>query len=59
MGVELGLSYQGKRVFEKRVVRRIFGRKREEMSGGLGKVHNEKFLSFHPSPNIRRLNQGE
>jgi hypothetical protein len=29
------------RVFEKRVLRRTFGPKRDEVTGGLGKLHNE------------------
>jgi hypothetical protein len=30
------------RVFEKRVLRRIFGPKRDEVTGGLRKLHNEE-----------------
>jgi hypothetical protein len=29
-------------VFENRVLRRIFGRKRDEMTGGWRKLHNEE-----------------
>jgi hypothetical protein len=29
-------------VFEKRVLRRIFGSKRDEVTGGWRKLHNEK-----------------
>jgi hypothetical protein len=31
------------RVFEKRVLRRIFGSKRDEVTGGWRKLHNEDF----------------
>jgi hypothetical protein len=31
------------RVFQDRVLRRIFGLKREEMMGGWRKMHNEEF----------------
>jgi hypothetical protein len=31
------------RVFERKVLRRIFGPEREEMTGGWKKLHNEKF----------------
>jgi hypothetical protein len=34
----------GLRVFENRVLRRIFGPKRDEMTGGWRKLHNEKLL---------------
>jgi hypothetical protein len=30
------------RVFENRVLRRIYGRKREEVRGGWRRLHNEK-----------------
>jgi hypothetical protein len=34
------------RVFEKRVLRRIFGPKRDEVTGGWRKLHNEEFHNF-------------
>jgi hypothetical protein len=34
------------RVFEKRVLRRIFGPKRGEITGGWRKLHNEELLVF-------------
>lgn len=33
----------GLRVFEIRVLRKMFGRKREEIKGGWGKLLNEEF----------------
>jgi hypothetical protein len=49
MGEEHGL-----RVFEKRVLRRIFGPKREE-DGSWRKLHYDEFHSLHLSPNIVRV----
>jgi hypothetical protein len=46
MGVEHRL-----RVFENRVLRRIFGPKRDEVTGGWRKLHNEEL----PSPSIIRM----
>jgi hypothetical protein len=34
------------RVFENRVLRRIFGPKRDEMTGGWRKLHNEELVLF-------------
>jgi hypothetical protein len=34
------------------VLRRIFGRKRDEIIGGWRKLHNEKLLNMYSSPNI-------
>jgi hypothetical protein len=39
-------------MFENRLLRRIFGPKREEISGGWRKLHNEKFHNLYPSLNI-------
>jgi hypothetical protein len=35
------------RVFENRVLRRIFGSKREEVTGGWRKLHNEELHSLY------------
>jgi hypothetical protein len=43
------------RVFENRVVRRMFGPKREEVAGGWRRLHNEELHSFYGSPNIIRF----
>jgi hypothetical protein len=40
------------RVFEVGVLRRIFGLKRNEVTGGLRKQHNENLHNLHPSPSI-------
>jgi hypothetical protein len=41
-------------VFENRVLRRIFGPKRDEVTGELRKLHNEELHSLYSSPNIIR-----
>jgi hypothetical protein len=41
-------------VFENRVLRRIFGPKRDEMTEGWRKLHNEEFHSLYSLPNIIR-----
>jgi hypothetical protein len=42
-------------VFEKRVLRRIFGPKRGEMTGDWIKMHNEEIHNLYSSPNIIRM----
>jgi hypothetical protein len=43
------------RVFENRVLRRIFGPKREEVVGGWRRLHNKKLHNFYTSPKIIRV----
>jgi hypothetical protein len=43
------------RVFENRVLRRIFGLKRDEVTGGWKKLHNEELHNLHSSPSIIRM----
>ena len=43
------------RVFEKRVLRRIFGPNRDEVTGEWRKLHNEKLNDLYCSPNIVRV----
>jgi hypothetical protein len=43
------------RVFENKVLRRIFGPKRDEVTGGWRKLHNEELHSFCSSPSIIRM----
>jgi hypothetical protein len=43
------------RVFENRVLRRIFGPKRDEVAGDWRKLHNEELHNFYSSPNIISL----
>jgi hypothetical protein len=42
------------RVFENRVLRRIFGPKRDEEPRKLRKLHNEELHNLYSSPNIIR-----
>jgi hypothetical protein len=42
-------------VFENRVLRRIFGPKRDEMTDEWRKLHNEEVHDFYSSPNIIRI----
>jgi hypothetical protein len=41
-------------VFENRVLRRIFGPKRDEVTGEWRKLHNEELNTLHSSPDIIR-----
>ena len=43
------------RVFENRVLRRIFGPKRKEETGEWRKLHNEELNGLYSSPNIFRV----
>ena len=43
------------RVFENRVLRRIFGPKRDEVTGELRKLHNEELSDLYALPNIVRV----
>jgi hypothetical protein len=38
-----------------RVLRRIFGPKRDEVTGGLRKLHNEELHNLYSSPSIIRM----
>jgi hypothetical protein len=42
-------------VFENRVLRRIFGPKRDEETGGWRKLHNEELHKLYSSPSIIRI----
>jgi hypothetical protein len=42
-------------VFENRVLRRIFGPKRDEVTGGWRKLHNEEHNNLYSSPSIIRM----
>ena len=50
MGKEIRL-----RVFENRVLRRIFVPKRDAVTGECGKLHNEELSDLNCSPNIIRV----
>jgi hypothetical protein len=41
-------------VFENRVLRRIFGSKRDEVTGEWRKLHNEELYNLYSSPDIIR-----
>ena len=43
------------KVFEDRVLRRIFGPKRDEVTGKWTKLHNEELNDLYSSPNITRV----
>jgi hypothetical protein len=43
------------RVFENRVLRRIFGPKRDEVTVEWSKLHNEELRDLYSSPNIFRI----
>jgi hypothetical protein len=42
-------------LFKSRVLRRIFGPKRDEVTGGWRKLHNEELHSLSSSPDIIRM----
>jgi hypothetical protein len=43
------------KVFENRVLRRIFGPKRDEVTGSWRKLHNEELHGLYCSPSIVRV----
>jgi hypothetical protein len=43
------------RVFENRLLRRIFGPKRDEVAGGWRKLHDEELHNFYSSQSIIRM----
>jgi hypothetical protein len=43
------------RVFENRVLRRIFGPKRDEVTGEWRKLHNEELRDLYSSPSIIKI----
>jgi hypothetical protein len=43
------------RLFENRVLRRIFGSKRHEVTGGWRKLHNEELHNLYSSQSTRRF----
>jgi hypothetical protein len=42
-------------VFENRVLRRIFGAKRDEVTGDWRKMHNEELHNLYFSPSVIRV----
>ena len=58
MGVKLGLTLREElrlRVFENRVLTRIFGPKRDKVAGEWRKLHNGELNDLYPSPIIFRV----
>jgi hypothetical protein len=43
------------RVFENRVLRRVFGPKRDGVTGGWRKLHNKELHNLYSSPNVIRI----
>jgi hypothetical protein len=43
------------RVFENRVLRRIFGPRRDKVTGGWRKLHNKELRDLYSSPSIIRI----
>jgi hypothetical protein len=43
------------RVFENRVLRRIFGPKRDEVTGEWRRLHNKELYALYSSPNIIQM----
>ena len=43
------------RVFENRVLRRIFGPRKDEVTGDWSRLHNEELNDLHSSPNMVRV----
>jgi hypothetical protein len=56
MSVEITLrGKRGLRAFENRVLRRIFGPKRNDVTGDWRKLHNEELHNLYSWPNIIRM----
>jgi hypothetical protein len=45
------------RAFQNRVLRRLFGPKRDEVTGEWRRLHNEELIDLYSSPNIIRVNK--
>jgi hypothetical protein len=50
-----GIAPHRLRVFDNRVLRRIFGPKRKEVTGEWRRLHNEELNDLYLSPNINRV----
>jgi hypothetical protein len=58
MGVKLSLPLRAEqklKVFEKRVLMRICGPKREKVAGGLRRLRNEELHNLYSLPNLIRV----
>jgi hypothetical protein len=47
------------RVFDNKVLRRIFGARRDEVTGDWMRLHNEELNDLYSSPNIVRVSRIE
>jgi hypothetical protein len=47
------------RAFENMALRRIFGHKRDEVTGSRRKLHNEELNNFYPSSSIIRMSKSK
>jgi hypothetical protein len=52
--VTLGKEHRLKE-FENRVLRRIFGQEKDEVTGGLRKLHHEELRDLYSSPSVIRM----
>jgi hypothetical protein len=63
MGLKLGLltlrEEHRLRVFENRVLRRMFGPKKDEETGGWGKLHNEELHNLYSSESKIRMTKSK
>jgi hypothetical protein len=53
MQLDIGMLFV--RLFENRMLRRIFGPKRDEVTGEWRKLHNEEVRDLYSSPSIIRI----
>jgi hypothetical protein len=49
------MEEHGLRAFENKVLRRIFGPKRDDVIGGWRKLHNEELHNFYSLPSLVRI----
>jgi hypothetical protein len=49
------IGFSKLRVFENKVLRRVFGPKRDEVTGECSKLHNEELHDLYSSPTVVRV----
>jgi hypothetical protein len=52
VNVTLTFREEHRRVFENKVLRRIFGPRKDEVTGGWRKLHNEELHNMYPLPSM-------